>query len=120
MNSQLPNITQLRSEVNNSNPYFISGGNPNLKASTIHKIWWKEQHRFNNYGHLINSELTLAFIKNSISNRNTYFSKATYLPDFKYTAIANSTLSSYDNLNRAWNTDWDISWMYPIVKSNLI
>ena len=121
MNSQLPNITQLRSEVNNSNPYFISGGNPNLKASTIHKIWWKEQYRFNNYGHLINSELTLAFIKNSISNRNTYFSKATYLPDFKYTAIANSTLSSYDNLNGAWNTDWDISWMYPIVKikSNL-
>ncbi len=121
INSQLPNIAQLRSEVNNSNPYFISSGNPNLKASTIHKIWWKEQYRFNDYGHLINSELTLAFIKNSISNRSTYFNKATYLPDFNYTAIANSTLSSYDNLNGAWNIDWDISWMYPIVKikSNL-
>ncbi len=63
INSHLPNIAQLRSEVNNSNPYFISSGNPNLKASTIHKIWWKEQYRFNDYGHLINSELTLAFIK---------------------------------------------------------
>lgn len=120
INTVLPNITQLRVEIQNSNPYFISSGNPNLKASTVHKILWKEQYRFNDYGHWINSELTLNFIQNSISNKNTYFSEATYLPDFKYTTIANSTLSNFENLNGAWSGDWRLSWLYPVnkIKSN--
>lgn len=121
INTQLPDMTQLRQEVQNSNPYFISSGNPNLKASTLHKISWNEQYRFNNYGHFMHSKLTLNIIQNSISNTNLYFKEATYLADYNYTAIANSTLSSYDNLNGAWNADWNLSWTYPLIKikSNL-
>lgn len=121
INSQLPNIVQLRPEIKNSNPYFLSSGNSNLKASTQHKIWWKEQYRFNDYGHMINSEVTLFFIQNSISNRTIYFNENTYLSDWDYNAIANSSLSSYDNLNGAWKAHWDLSWSYPIgkIKSNL-
>ncbi len=121
INSQLPNIVQLRSEIKNSNPYFLSSGNPNLKAATLHKFSWQEQYRINNYGNVINSEVTLSFVKNNISSRTIYFSKETYLPELNYTAIANSSLSSYDNQNGGWSGDWDLFWVCPIVKikSNL-
>lgn len=117
----LPNITQLRLEIQNSNPYFISSGNPNLKAGTKHNIRWSEQYALNDYGHWINSELLLNFIQNSISNKNIYFKDATYLPNLKYTTIANSTFNSYDNINGYWSADWKVDWMYPInkIKSNL-
>ncbi len=122
VNAQLPNVVQLRSEMSNSNPYFLSSGNPNLKATIVHTVALHQRYRFNDYGHSISSQLSVSMQHNSIANRTLYFEKETYLPEWNYTAIANSSFRTYENMGGAWNLGWMLDWSCPLdkIKSNLI
>ncbi len=116
LTSQVPDIIQLRSEVSNTNPYFLSSGNPKLKETTVHSFKLHTNFNLNDYGRLINSQLTVSFLHNSIANYTRYFKEDTYLPEWNYTAMANSSFSSYENMNGAWKLDGLVGLDYPLDK----
>ncbi len=116
LSSQLPNITQLRPEVSDDNPYFLISGNPNLKETTVHAFNLHHEFRFNDYGRMLLCEMEGSILQNSIANRTRYFKESTYLPDWNYTAMANSSFSSYENMNGAWTMQGHLTYSYPLDK----
>lgn len=119
LETRLPDVEQLRSELTNSNPYFLSCGNPHLKEAMMHKIGLSKEFRLDEYGHYLDVRGDWTYVHNLITNRTLYFGEETYLPDYQYTAIANSSLSTFDNLQGAWEGNVSITWEKPFIKQKL-
>lgn len=100
MSSSIPNISQLRPQIDNSNPYWMTSGNPDLKAGNRHEFSLK-------YGmikgtvnpDMLTLALSFSMADNMVANRTTYFTHDTYLPSLHTMAYAGSTLQSYGNIN---------------------
>lgn len=94
-----PSIEQRRGAVNNSNPLFLTAGNPslllpvsrnlnldaNITSASINTNW-SIKARFNE-------------ITNDIVHYTTYYSEDTDLPEYGYTALAGSELTKPVNVN---------------------
>ncbi len=113
---QLPNVVQWRPELDNSNLYFLSSGNPNLKASPTHQLQLNENFKLNKYGHSLRFTQTIGYTRHPIGNRTLYFAEETYLPDYDYTVLAGSSLSTFDNMNEAWKLNLRMAWELPLTK----
>lgn len=94
-----PSTEQWRDYLDTKNPYQLSAGNPNLKQSYNHMF----NMFLNLYGKrgnsiMIGAELTLR--NNSITNKTLFFTENTVLDKWGgYLAEAQSTLTTYENLN---------------------
>ena len=104
LNNTLPDVVQLRDELNDSNPLFLAAGNAQLVPEYHHNIDFNYCRYF---GGLAGSALRLFvnadITRNSIVPRSTYYTEQTYLPEYDYTAQAGSTLYGYDNVNGRWS-----------------
>ncbi|MCI6619551.1 MAG: outer membrane beta-barrel family protein, partial [Prevotella sp.] len=102
LDSETPSVPQFRPELNTTNAYFLQGGNPLLKSVTRHRFEWSEILAGQNMQH-IDLTTTLELSPNEIVNRTHYFTEATYLPQWRYTALPGSQLSTYDNVQGTWH-----------------
>lgn len=113
----LPNAHQIRSIVDNTNPLYLSAGNPNLKHSTEHTlalsyIRWKGGIR----GSRLFATLNASLIDKFIISKTDYFAQDTYLSDYNYTAQAGSQMSSFANAGVHRNLYTQVSWFQPLTK----
>jgi len=131
-----PSLNQVSSRLDNSNLYHVSAGNPNLRQSRTHNMQF-------GYTTVIGREARAAISGNSgnsrvasdqystfsinarfgmntdvIVNRSTYFEKETYLPQYDYTMPAQSTLSSYENVDNSYSASGNISIEKQLKKIN--
>lgn len=116
LESNVPTYSQLRPLLNNSNPYFLTSGNPGLKASTAHKLQFRLQYHFDEYGQMMDGQVSFGAVQNAIVNKSIYFANSTFLPQWHYTAAESSTLNTYGNVNGVWNVSTDISYDKPFIK----
>lgn len=97
MSMTTPTIQQLRSVIDNSSPLYLSVGNPELGEMMNHS-----GHILLNYtdvAHATSYSIDAWYtgkIK-SIVDKVQYFSSDTFLPEYDYTAVAGSTLTTYVN-----------------------
>ena len=53
---------------------------------------------------------------NVIAYKRTFFTAETYLPAWGYTAPAQSTLTTYENVDGMWSVVGDVKWIRPLRK----
>lgn len=100
LSSNLPNVSQLRSQVDDSNPYFLSSGNPNLKASRNNSFNLMAFRMGESMaGLMLNGVISGNFTSNEIVSSTRYFTEDTRLDEYQYTAKAGSSMSTYDNVD---------------------
>lgn len=143
MNNKTPSLDQIRPRLDNSNLYSVSAGNPNLKQSTGHEVQMnfntiigrkyretikemKEQaqanggdvqHQMRHMGsQLATFEANLSFntMQDVICSYRTYFTEATYMPEYNYTMPAQSTFSTYANAGSSYSANGNIRLGIPI------
>lgn len=53
---------------------------------------------------------------NVIAYKRIFFTAATYLPEWEYTVPAQSTLTTYENVDGLWTAGADVKWIRPLRK----
>ena len=116
LQSQLPDVMQLRSEITNNNPLFVQTGNPALRPEQKHTLELTHSIHFGRYGHAVSLMVNANFNRNRIVNRTWYYSETTYLRQWDYTIPQNGSLCSYDNINGDKNCMAEITFYNPLRK----
>ena len=94
-----PDIIQLRYQLDDTNPYWLTIGNPMLRPQTTHLITTQNNISLNSHGGMVMVNATAEWYRNSIVSKETYYTADTYLPDIDYKARQGSTISSFENVN---------------------
>lgn len=117
----LPSLEQLRPRLDNTNPYWLTGGNPKLQQSYVHNILSEYEKIFGEALNTINIQASARFTRNPIVWRTQFFAEATRLPEWDYTAPAQSTLTTYENGGGATTADGRIQFkrMIRTIRCNL-
>jgi hypothetical protein len=112
--NSIPSVEQWRNYLNTDNPYMLSAGNPELKQSFTDQINISgsfEGKKNKTYMFICGIDFT----RNKIANKTTFFSSDTPLSDWgNYVATAQSTLSTYENLNGSINGKFTLSMASPL------
>lgn len=119
--TQLPSIEQLRPRLDDANPYMLVAGNQRLKQSYTHYLLGQFSTMFGK----ANSQIAVRFdakkTNNVIAYKRTFYTAETYLSAWNYTAPAQSTLTTYENVDGMWSVVGDVKWIRPLrkIKSQL-
>ena len=113
---QLPSIEQLRPRLDDANPYMLMAGNQRLKQSYSHQIYSAYSTLFGKANSQIAIQLNAKRTNNVIAYKRTFYATETYLPAWSYTVPAQSTLTTYENVNGQWMANADIKWIRPLRK----
>lgn len=116
-----PNIVQLRHQLDNQNPYFLSIGNPLLSPTITHQFYTADNIPLKHPGQMISLMASIAFMHNSIVNKTNYYDNDTYLPQLNYTTIAHSSVSTYDNAGGGMQARLMVNADHPLssIRSNI-
>lgn len=114
--TQLPSIEQLRPRLDDTNPYMLVAGNRRLKQSYVHSFRGDYSTMFGKANNRISILLNARRTDDLIAYKRTFFTQDTPLPDWNYTAPAQSTLTTYENAGGMWNVDASIEWGHPFRK----
>lgn len=109
-----PNIVQLRPQIDNSNPYMLRSGNPNLKQSYLHSFLFNCNRMLGKHNHTIGVIINASIRQHSPVAKTTYYNAETYLPELQYTAPAHSSLISFENVEGYWDIKGKLIWQAPI------
>jgi outer membrane receptor protein involved in Fe transport len=121
----MPTIDQLRQSINDLNPLFLQAGNPNLRRPRKHSADFSFNHLFVANSSSIELLMNYQLIKNYIAMNSHFFTEATYLPEYRYTAIAGATLTTPQNAGNSQNFSANFSysklsqWLKSSVKLSL-
>ena len=113
---QLPSIEQLRPRLDDTNPYMLVAGNQRLKQSYTHYLLGAYTTMFGKANNNLVFRLEAKKTDNVIAYKHTFFTAETYLPEWDYTAPAQSTLTTYENVDGMWTANADIKWIRPLRK----
>jgi hypothetical protein len=101
----LPAVEQYRDRLDDSNPFFLIAGNPDLKPSL--------QHRFRLSGSVpvakkatsiyYNADVSIA--SNAIVDTKTYFPTGETIARYGYNVLPTATLSSFENCSGKWSAN---------------
>ena len=114
LTSGVPATEQYRDRLDDSNPLFLTVGNPDLNRSLTHffdagynimLVKMASQIQFSAKGHIYTD---------NIVSRRVYRPEAAYLEHFDYTTQPGATLTTYENCNGAWDID-----TYAMMSSNI-
>lgn len=94
-----PDIIQLRQQLDNTNPYWLNIGNPQLRPQTTHTLASLNKIAINRHGGMVMVNATAEWYRNSIVSKTTYYTADTFLPELDYTARQGSTVNSFENVN---------------------
>lgn len=119
--AQIPSVEQLRPRLDDANPYMLVAGNQNLKQSYTHHLRCTYSTMFGKANNSFSFVFNLKKTDNMIAYKRTFFTQETPLPEWDYTAPAQSTLTTYENVDGMWAADADITWVHPFprIKSQL-
>ena len=117
----LPSVEQLRPRLDDSNPYMLTAGNRRLNQSYTHQLISTYSTMFGRVNNNISVKLNLMETNNAIVYKRIFFTEATYLPEWDYTVPAQSTLTTYENVDGMWVASADVRWVRPLrrLKSQL-
>ena len=121
MSPSIPSLEQTRKRISDTNPFVLTGGNPDLKPSydsSVKMLWFKSIAK--GYGR-INISLTGDCNFSPIVTKTQYFSENTVLSEWDgYQALAGSMLHTFENASRpAWSADFLFSAMGMMFKRKL-
>ncbi len=119
-NTNLPAIQQLQNVLDNSNPIQLSIGNPNLRQSYAHSLFWRYQAT-----NTQRSTVFFAMIGGSLTR--DYIGKSTYLPNSGFPIFDEIEAPRGASLSRPVNLDGNnslrsfLTYGFPVrkIKSNL-
>ncbi len=107
----LPSLEQIRRQINDENPMILSVGNPALKQSFSHRLNIVYSASPNSNGASFSLKTDINLTDNLIASKSIYFKENTKLPQWdNYTALARSTLYTYENVNGALNVSSSASY----------
>lgn len=112
----LPSVEQLRPRLNDANPYMLVAGNPRLKQSYTHHFLGQYSTMFGKANNNLAIILNVKKTDNVIAYKRIFFTAATYLPEWEYTVPAQSTLTTYENVDGLWTAGADVKWIRPLRK----
>ncbi|MDY3978868.1 MAG: outer membrane beta-barrel protein [Tidjanibacter sp.] len=107
----LPSIEQWQARLDTRNPIALQAGNPNLKNGYLHSLSFT----FTPFTADMKAPALFSFnasanlTTNTIAAKTTYFTEATPLPEWDYTAQPQSTLTTYQNMGSTLNSSLDIT-----------
>ncbi len=105
----LPSTEQYRNRLNDSNPYRLIAGNPNLKQSYVHDL--KLDYRWISLRNVsVSVSVNGTFTRNAIADKTTFFTRRTELPQWNAVAEAQSTLTEFANLDGSTVTSASIHY----------
>ena len=121
MSPSIPSLEQTRKRISDTNPFVLTGGNPDLKPSydsSVKMLWFKSIAK--GYGR-INMSLNTTCNFSPIVTKTQYFSENTVLSEWDgYQALAGSMLHTFENASRpAWSADFLFSAMGMMFKRKL-
>ena len=137
-NTSAPSLEQIRPRLNNSNLYSVTAGNPDLKQSRNHNFSFsystvlgraaKEtlsggtNSYFRGAQNFSTFDISASFRMNNdiIVNKRTYYATETYLPKYDYTMPAQSTLTSYENVDNSYSANINMGFDIQLKKINCI
>ena len=101
--------------IDNSNPLYLSAGNPDLTYSKEHEVTLGYMLFKGGFaGSNLHFSLTGRYIDDYIISKTMYFSKPTYLADYGYEAPAGSSFSTYDNYGSYKSLEGYLRWAQPL------
>ena len=112
----LPSIEQLRPRLDDANLYMLVAGNRKLNQSYTHCLLSTYSTMFGKANNNISVKFEAKKTNNVIAYKRTFFTVATYLPEWDYTVPAQSTLTTYENVDGLWMASADIKWIRPLRK----
>ena len=92
----LPTAGQLRREINDANPLYLSGGNPLLKPTKEHK-WIILFNKIILPSSAFKTEIYFTLTQDPIVSNSRYFTETTHLSEYDYTVERGATLNTYEN-----------------------
>ena len=109
--SALPSIEQLRPQINDLNPLYLTTGNPQLKNPYTHWLQFTYYSPTSKKGATFRGAINFQATDNSITSKSQFFNTATLLPqNDNYLAPANSTLYTYENVNGSMSLTTDMEY----------
>lgn len=119
--TQLPSIEQLRPRLDDTTPYMLVAGNQRLKQSYTHHLLGTYTTLFGKANNNISVKLGAKKTNNVIAYKRIFFAQETPLPGWNYIAPAQSTLTTYENVDGMWSVVGDVKWIRPLrkIKSQL-
>jgi hypothetical protein len=100
--SRIPNVEQLSSILNNTNPLSLSAGNPNLKNSRVYtaNLYFNNRSLTKTNKVNINTSINASYTTDPITQIRHYFKESTTLTDYEdYVAPAGATLYIPENVD---------------------
>lgn len=118
---QLPSVEQLRPRLDDQNPYMLVAGNSALGQSLRHRWIVSNTRIFGKANNTLTAEASCNYTANPIVWRTVFFTEATRLPGWDYTAPAQSTLTTYENAGGMVTADGRIQFkrMIKAIRCNL-
>lgn len=113
---QLPSIEQLRPRLDDTNPYMLVAGNRHLKQSYTHFLLGQYSIMFGKRNENLTIVLDARMVEDMIAARRIFFANETALPEWNYTAPAQSTLTTYENVDGMWAVKANVRWVHPLRK----
>ncbi|HEV7347047.1 outer membrane beta-barrel family protein [Telluribacter sp.] len=108
-----PSITQLQNVVNNSNPLFLTAGNPNLQQEYTHRVNLRYSSSDAKAGRNFFVFGSLNYINNSITNSTFVAQRPVVLPN-GLQLEQGAQLTTPVNLDGAWNSRVFVNYGSPI------
>ena len=103
MTSGLPSLQQLRGWIDDANPLFLRGGNPDLSPSRTHvvsvqigSVGSSSLQGAPGNNRTISAQASVSYTANPFVSRTDYFATATQLPDFDYTVQGGASLMTWE------------------------
>lgn len=119
-NTQAPSVTQLQNVLNNSNPLFLTLGNPDLKQSYSHNIFARYTLTKPTESQSLFVLLSATTTNNYIANATTISNGKTLLPAPYNTPIGQGVQFSQPvNLNGQWSMRSFLTYSFPIKAAKL-
>lgn len=101
---QLPSLEQIRKRVDNTNPYLVVAGNPDLRPGHSYNLSFSTGGFFSLNPR--NLHINVIFTDHPIVSRERVFQSSTILPEYDgYEMPAGSMLRYYDNADWALNAE---------------
>lgn len=113
---RLPSIEQLRPRLDDTNPYMLVAGNQHLKQSYTHWLTGSYTTMFGKANNNLAIKFDAKKTDNVIAYKRTFYPNGGSLPEWNYTAPAQSTLTTYENVDGMWSVVGDVKWIRPLRK----
>ena len=118
--SSEPSLESMRNWLDTKSSMSLELGNPSLKQSYTHSIDMNFFKSNVEESTTLNLSLSASYTHNDIATKRITFNQDTPLPEYDYTALAGSTLTTYENIDGAVSSALRFGLHNPVFKDKFI